>query len=160
MPGRFSLELVAIPRPALVAKGFFITSDRLNELTTPLERVSEFISNEIAVNFDVEGRPVPWEPLADSTVSRKASADPPLDPRILRATGALFEAVTSEKAWDIGMTGGNEAAAVLVDPTEYGWRHLETHRFMPIRDWGFVPDDALDTADELMYEWLAEDVFV
>jgi hypothetical protein len=41
-----------------------------------------------------EGRGVKWPPLADSTVERKAREG--LDPRILRATGALYASLTRQ----------------------------------------------------------------
>lgn len=153
MPGRFSLDFVAIPQPALVARGYFIAADKLNQLPEPLLRASEVVSREIEINFEAEGRP-PWDALEAATSERKSQLG--LDPRILRATGELFEAVTSPDAWDIGMEGSTQAAALLRDTTDHGTFHITGTSFMPARDWSFVPDDALDRIEEVFYEWLEE----
>lgn len=158
MPGRFNIDLVMTPLPAIVARGYFIAAERMKELREPMTDAARAISREIAANFDAEGRPARWEELADSTVRKKQSEG--LDPRILRATTALYDGIVGEGmygpgSWDIGPDGG-EWVAVLEDPTGYGWRHLNAfpHKFMPARDWTFVPDEVSDEVNAIFYDWL------
>lgn len=158
MPGRFRTDLVMTPLPGIVARAFFITAQRIQQMEEPMERAAMVVSKEIAANFDAEGRPGRWEGLKEGTARKKASEG--LDPRILRATGALYDGLTGQGmgglgSWDISQQGADWVAN-LEDPTGYGWRHLEEHQFMPIRDWTFVSDEGLDEIEETFYEWLHE----
>lgn len=158
MPARVGIDLVFTPFPAVVARAFFMSAERMRQLQEPMERVAQIISREIQENFDAQGRPSGWEELKESTVAKKASAG--LDPRILRATGALLDGLTMQGqhglgSWDISQDG-NEWVGVLQDPTGYGWRHLDEfpHRFMPSRDWSFVPDETQDEIEDAFRDWL------
>lgn len=153
MAGRFVLDLVATPSPAVVAKGLFIASEKLNDLGEPLQRAGEVVRNEIDENFAANGRPSPWAPLAESTLRKKGQQG--LDPRILRATLSLYEGLMNPGIWDIQVTG-NEGTATMADPTGYGELHLNGTRFMPMRDYAFVSDDGLENIDEIFYQWLEE----
>lgn len=153
MPARFVIDLVATPSPAVIAKGLFIASEKLNDLGEPLQRAGEVVRREIDENFQVEGRPSPWEPLADSTLSRKDSQG--LDDRILRATGALYEGLMNPGIWDISVSG-NEGVATMADPTGYGELHINGTWFMHIRDYTFVTDEGLEEIDEIFYQWIEE----
>ena len=160
MPGRVATDLVFTPMPAVVARGFFMAAERIRQMEEPMNRAAEIVSREILANFDAEGRPTRWPELAESTTRKKALEG--LDPRILRATEALVEGLTAEGqhglgSWDIGQEG-TEWVAFLADPTGYGWRHIEEHQFMPIRDWTYVPDDALDEIEDSFADWLDDHV--
>lgn len=152
MPGRFSADLVLTPLPGVVANAFFVAAERIKDMSAPMEEATRIISDEIKANFDAQGRPGKWPALAESTTRKKTTEG--LDPRILQATQALYEGVS--RSWDIGQEGGGTWVAVLDDPTGYGFFHLEGTKWMPVRDWAFVPDDAIDAIEQAFYEWLEE----
>lgn len=54
-----------------------------------------------------------WKPLKDATVAAKARHKPPLDPRILRATGALYKSLAIRGA-------SNQHLVMTKDTLEFG----------------------------------------
>jgi hypothetical protein len=148
------------PLPAVVARGYFIAAEELKKLEEPLEAATEIIQSSFQENFDSESSGgQSWEELAESTKTRKARDN--LDPRILRATGALYEGATQIGTWDVAQESHNEALAVLEDPTGYGaahvvpWRHHSSPRgTLPERDWTYISDETLDEVEQVFYDWL------
>jgi hypothetical protein len=71
-------------------------------------------------------------------------------------TGTLMEESSNPSHWQI--SGGNPAVAQMEDPTGYGLYHVvgrDTPNFMPIRDWVFISDEALDEAGEYVLDYVA-----
>lgn len=161
MAGRFSVDFVWSPMPAVLANGYFMSAEMLSRIEEPLSRaVEDVLSDEIEMNFETESSGgVGWPELADSTKIKKAQQD--LDPRILHATLALREGATSPGTWDIQKEAHNEALATLADPTGYGEAHVIPWRHpgggsLPVRDWTYISDEAMDRVEEVFYEWLEE----
>lgn len=156
MAGEGRFRVWASSNLEIVAQGFFITSEKLNQMTEPMEQTVLAFSDAISDNFEAEGGPGgQWAPLQESTKRRKAALG--LDDRILRATGSLEAGATSGKNWDI-QQGGRTTTAELSDPTGYGFFHLSGTQFMPIRDWATVGDDALDEMQNIFADWMQETV--
>lgn len=156
--GRFGIDFTS--NIDVVAKGWFLTAEKMEDFDEPMQRMAEIMAQEIAWNFVQEGNwEGKWDALQDSTIAKKAAAR--LDPRILRATGALMEAATASTAWSVH-TGKAEGVAQLQDPTGYGFYHLTGGEagnwFLPIRDWAAIGDEAADEIEEMFYDWLYEDV--
>lgn len=63
-------------------------ADRLSDLEGLLERVAPLAARAIERNFDAEGRPLPWPPLAPATLRRK-----PPGLKILERTGRLRRSI-------------------------------------------------------------------
>jgi hypothetical protein len=76
-------------------------SGRLERPTAAEEQVGQVLSAHMARRFASDGDGQ-WAPLLEETVSRKSAEG--LDPRILRATGALEEALTGGKVSTGGTT--------------------------------------------------------
>jgi hypothetical protein len=182
---RFSLELVWVPLPAFTANVYFMMAARAQQLVNPLREAIELVSTEIDMNFMQEGRPASWAPLAESTISHRLSGalggpaatgvgtvreDIDLgtleygaqimaalmgDVKILQRTGTLRDAATDPSSWVIEASG-NQAVAVLQDVVGYGHFHVEGTEYMPMRDWTYVSDEALDEAMEYWADWVTE----
>jgi phage gpG-like protein len=160
MPGRFSLSIQAVPEPAVVAEGFFLTREKLDEMVGPITEVAHLISREIEANFAAQGRPQGWEALSDATVARRGSSEP-----ILHDTGDMEAAVTDPNAWKVTPTVRG-ATAVMDEsgfPTNsagdvYASFHITGTDFMPARDWTFIPDDAMAEADRIFEDFITEAV--
>lgn len=71
MPVRGRIYIEVTPEPAVVAEAFFAKADKLKDLRTPLEQSGEIMAREIAINFQEQGRPTHWVPLADATIQRR-----------------------------------------------------------------------------------------
>jgi hypothetical protein len=158
MTARIVPDIIFSPMPQVVAQAFFTAAERIRDMQAPMEAAARIVSEEIAANFEAQGRPGKWPELADSTIRKKAGQG--LDPRILHATLALYAGASGEGygglgSWDIAQTG-TAWTAILEDPTGYGFFHLEGTKFMPVRDWAFIPDDAYDEVDQVFLEWLHE----
>lgn len=63
-------------------------ADRLTNLEGVLARIVPLVTRTIERNFDEEGRPLPWPPLAPATLRRK-----PPGLRILQRTGRLRRSI-------------------------------------------------------------------
>jgi phage gpG-like protein len=71
MPARGNIYIEVTPEPAVVAEVFFAKRDKLQDLETPLRMSAEIMAREVAANFDAQGRPTEWAPLAQSTIERR-----------------------------------------------------------------------------------------
>ena len=69
-------------------------------------------------------------------------------------TGELSDQAGDESNWTV--SGGNPAVAQMQDPTGYGLYHLTGGPFLPVRDWGFISDEALDEAGEYLVDYINE----
>src|SRR5215831_12962730 len=145
MPRRVSMTLEWTPLPSVVAQTYFVTAEKASHLEEPLVQATQIVSQEIAANFDAQGRPEGWQELNEATVERRGSSEP-----ILFVTGNLYNQATSPTSWAVG-GGGQEWDAELIDVTDYGRFHVTGTVNMPVRDWTFVPDDALDAIEQVFW---------
>lgn len=148
IPDRITVEFVSHPNIAAIIAGFFTTRERLDQLVEPATEVMKLMVREIQMNFDAEGRPTPWEPLAESTARKRGSEHPILDDE-----GDLVQAATSEESWVVSPAGAGRAAEAHLDiyaVPYYGFFHITGLEFMPQRDWSFISDDALNEADDIV----------
>lgn len=74
MPARGRIYIEATPEPALVAEGFFMKRDKLADLSEPLMMSTPVVEEEIAQNFQAQGRPEGWQPLSDATIMKRTMA--------------------------------------------------------------------------------------
>lgn len=145
--GDFFIQMT--PDPMMVAQGFFMTSQRLNDLREPVEMGAKILGDELAINFLVGGRPS-WAPLATSTVTKKGHS------QVLIESGDLMEEVSDAERWQFA-SGGNSAIAQW-EPgsvhSAYGHYHLSGTRFMPQRDFMTMPDRVEDAIMDIFEDWI------
>lgn len=151
MAERFLVDVQAIPLPIIVAEGYFVTAERLEDLEEPVEDIARFISSELQQNFVVGGRP-PWQPHAPATVERWGPHP------LLDLTGDLRDEIVADERWDIDKGRSNVTAAFTAGPVTdlYGRFHLSGTQFMPVRDFMALPVEIQDKALEMFDEWVGE----
>lgn len=89
----------------------------IRSFRVPLKRsVEQVMIPSIRTNFEVGGRPR-WQPLAQSTVESRGSAEP-----ILIRTGRLQRTATQKNMWNYYSTGGTTTNAVEFDERELAKR--------------------------------------
>ena len=148
--GRVSLSVEFVPAPAVVAEGFFMTAERLQMLDEPLRNSIPVATNEVEMNFAMEGRPTKWEDLAEGTAMIRGSDHPILD-----RTGTLRSEAGQE--WAFRRHDSHTVSAEMIDPTGYGAFHITgTNAPMPIRDWSYVSEDGVDAIQAVFMDWLEE----
>ena len=180
MPVRLGLEFVWIPNPAIVADAYFATAERAQQLQIPMKEATEIAATEIEANFDAEGRPTAWAPLAPSTLRTRVMSDIAgvggtesfragtsefqsqifggfaSAVKILQRTGDLKSGASDPNSWAIGGSG-QDTVAVLTDPTGYGHYHVEGTSKMPQRDYIYISEAAQDEIGELFLDFIAEE---
>lgn len=179
MPGRVTFDFQWVPLPQLVARSYFMSAERAEQLEVPMRETVELFGSEIDMNFQVEGRPDRWADLADSTIRKRlghalgsdvkqdiALATPEYRSqvidyamggiKILQDEGTLYDAATNPDSWDIQSHGGS-TVATLTDPTGYGFYHVEGTTHMPVRDFTYISDEALDEAEQYFADWVLEE---
>jgi phage gpG-like protein len=89
------------PSMGLVAKAVDRLGLEFQSFREPLTTsIKVVIGPSIRKNFDVGGRPTPWEPLAEFTIKQRGYDAWP----ILVRTGKLKKTASSFKIWDVGKT--------------------------------------------------------
>lgn len=122
-------------------------ADDLSNLHGGLEKiVNEVAIPAMATNFEVGGRPA-WEPLSPDTVEIKGNSEP------LIKTGRLYGGSQARSSWDISDTEASFSGAA---GAEYGKFHQFGTRKMPMREWAALAPEDEDKAEEVMVEWIAE----
>jgi phage gpG-like protein len=178
VPVQLGLEFVWIPQPAIVAEAYFATAERAQQLMEPMREATEIAATEIDLNFEVEGRPTHWAPLAAGTIRTRVMGDIKgvggsesfsegtsefqerifsgfaSAVKILTRTGTLREAAVNPGSWAIGGSG-QDTVAVLQDPTGYGGFHVEGTSKMPQRDYTYISEAAQDEIGELFLDFIA-----
>jgi phage gpG-like protein len=178
MPVRLGLEFVWIPAPAIVAELFFAPAERAQQLDEPMKEATEIVATEIDLNFEVEGRPTHWAPLAPGTIQTRVMGDIKgvggtesfregtsefqerifggfaSAVKILTRTGTLREGATNPDSWAIGGSG-QDVVAALQDPTGYGGYHIEGTSKMPQRDYTYISEAAQDEIENLFIDFIS-----
>lgn len=103
---------------------------KLQDMSGFLLDVGQLWSDEMAFNFATAN----WPPLAARTIADKIAGGYPLAP--LMRTQALREAAIGG---DWSASGGGGKAIAQLDLPGYGTYHIESTRFMPARDFSFIP---------------------
>lgn len=95
--GLLRLEL-EIAGEKQVSREILRVGKRATDMRPALNVIADFWMDETRQNFDSEGRHASggWKPLKPATLRRKQQKN--LDPRILRATGALFKSLTVRRS--------------------------------------------------------------
>jgi len=97
--GPFSITIV--PSPVIVVTEFEAMGRRFKSFKEPLTRaVRDVIIPSIRQNFEEEGRPDPWEPLAEYTLKMRDQLGYASGP-ILDRSGKLKKAATQLARWHI-----------------------------------------------------------
>src|SRR5437588_11816961 len=72
VPVRVDVQIIVDPGVTVIAEAFFATADKLQNMQPLLRDMVELISTEIDLNFQMQGRPSKLQPLAASTLQRRA----------------------------------------------------------------------------------------
>jgi phage gpG-like protein len=164
-----------------VAQAFFTSAEKLQNMEEPLQMAARIATAEVEENFNAQGRPTGWQPLAEATLARKAffamsesqragymegmggifsSAFETLfagmasDMQILVDSGDLKNGATGGGNWTYRRLSGNEDSIEMNDPTGYGAYHITGTNKMPIRDWSYISSEAVDQMAAFMGEWV------
>jgi phage gpG-like protein len=118
----------------------------------PLKRsIQQVLAPSFKKNFDVGGRPNPWEPLADYTVEVRGSATP-----ILERSRLLKRTIQQLNIWTID----REKAALLDLPSKIWYGKLQQagrdDQNLPARPFVMIQDDDYDKIERVFQVWLAE----
>lgn len=149
MPERITVEVVATPLPAVVAQGFFVTAQILEDLGEPTRQAAAVLANEIEQNFRVGGRPAAWPPLAEATIKRKGHG------RILFDSNDLFDEATNPSNFEVTTAKNTSSAHLDAEQLpEYAIFHVTGTEFMPERDFTFVSDEAIDEIEKIYANFL------
>ncbi len=132
------------------------TAVEVHNFRTPLRRtVDEVARPSIARNFEIGGRPDPWQELSDETIARKGSD------RILVDTGQGMRSATARARWTITR---EQAAYVGSSFPERSW-FMELHQraddfdvAFPARPFAVVQPEDLDAMRGVFASWLDRDV--
>ena len=153
MPIQITTDVVWNPSISVVANAFFASADQLNNLEPAMEEIVGIVCDDFGENFRSEGRPTPWEPLAESTVMKRGSSNP-----ILQDTGEMAQQLTDPASWVISVRG-QTAVAVPTGP-EYSLFHITGTVFMPARPWDYVSPETqeriMDIVEDFMLQPLEE----
>jgi len=159
--GGIEISYDFFPPLKVVAEGWFMTAARLSDMVGVVEDMTSDLSEELARNFEVGGRPG-WTTLKDTTIERKEK-EPNLrgaPEDILVRSGALWDEIADPNNWDVQREGagavGSYRGGVIQD--EYGHWHLTGTPHMPIRDYLELPDDIVDGIADTFDAWVGEQI--
>jgi phage gpG-like protein len=124
----------------------------IRSMREPLKRsIQQVLAPSFKKNFEVGGRPVPWEPLADFTVEQRGNADP-----VLVRSGLLKRTIQQLNIWHIDM----HKAALLDLPPKIWYGKLQQagrdDQNLPPRPFVVMQDDDYDGIERVFAVWLAE----
>lgn len=152
MPPRTGFSVQWVPEPSLIGQAFFASAEQASQLEPAMLEVVNVAADEISLNFQEEGRPEPWQPLAAGTIEQRARYGFGAGP-ILDRTGELRGGVEDPSSWDVQSQGTQMWIARLEDDTGHGSPHLTGREpTMPIRDWSYLSDEALDNMANIVLE--------
>ena len=183
MPGRTSIQFVWVPDLAIIAEAYFTMAERAQQMVDPMEDATATVATEIDLNFEVEGRPTPWAPLAPRTLHQRffgllagvsdtaqktfkegteewqgqVQSAFAASLKILQRTGALRKGATDPESWQV-VQSGRETVATLYDDTGYGHFHVTgaPASHMPARDYTYISDEAMDEIENMFADWILE----
>lgn len=133
--------------------------DGLADMTPFWDAVEMHMIDSLTMNFEQEGRPKKWEPLAEWTIEEKGSTT------ILQDTGALKASVNAsntERSGDTldiwaGEVHGLFHQYVDQDPmSQFGIMNKNKKHPMPMRPFMLFQDEDLDAIEEIGLNYLIE----
>jgi len=104
----------------------------LSDLSKPLKDIGVYMKEEVMENFEQEGRPKGWAPLAESTIEKKKKAKG-ASGQILEFHGKLKQSINMRS---------DKAEASVFTGVFYGVYHQTGTRKMPLR--AFMPNSDND----------------
>lgn len=123
----------------------------------PLKRsIQQVLAPSFRKNFDMEGRPDPWAPLAEFTVDQRGNTGP-----ILNRSGVLKRTIQQLNIWTID----TQKAAILDLPQKiwYGKLHQGGYKgtgaatfTFPARPFVLIQDEDYDAIEAVFLKWLQE----
>jgi phage gpG-like protein len=133
--------------------------DGLSNMDPFWDAVEMHMIDSLTQNFEAEGRPTKWEPLAEWTINAKGSST------ILQDTGALKGSINSqntERAGDSLEIWAGEAHGLFhqyadQDPmSQFGMINKNDKYPMPMRPFMLFQEDDIDTIEEIAANYLTE----
>lgn len=145
-----------------------ITASQLDKLgidirsfKEPLKRcVQQVMAPSFRKNFDAEGRPDAWEPLAEWTVEYRELKGFTGDGPILNRTGLLKRTMQQLNIWTINTTTASLQG--LPDKIWYGAIHQAGYagggkaNAIPQRQFALLQDEDFDAIEKIFEDWLDE----
>lgn len=138
-----TFDVTIEPLPAILVADFNAGAEQIRSFREPLKNaIQGVIAPSLKHNFSVGGRP-PWEPLAESTISKKGFDT------ILVDTGKLEQIAGQLNIWFIDggyLSEGNTASAYISDlqGADYGQYHQDGTKHMPARPWAILQPEDVD----------------
>lgn len=123
------------------------------------DAVEMHMIDSLTQNFEAEGRPTRWEPLAEWTIREKGSS------RILQDTGALKASINAQNTardQDSLEIWAGEAHGLFhqyadMDPmAQFGIMNNNSKHPMPMRPFMLFQEDDLDAIEEIALNYLTE----
>lgn len=147
MPVQMGFDVIWNPELVVFANAFFASSKLLEQGDSLVREIALAFSRELAENFDAEGRPSGWEPLALSTILKRGSDHP-----ILQDSGDLVAAATDPESWNFSRSG--QTFIGTLSTPGYGKFHITGTRFMPMRDWTYLSPEFDEVLDTVLNDWM------
>jgi len=151
------LKMEFSPSIGLQAKNVEKFGMDIRSFREPLKRsIQEVLAPSFRKNFDVQGRPTKWAPLAEYTVEVRSNSGP-----ILERTGQLKRTIQQFNIWSVD----SEKAAITRLPSKiwYGTLHQAGHMGLggsaplPARPFVMIQDpEDYDDIEEVFARWLQE----
>jgi phage gpG-like protein len=123
----------------------------------PLKRsIQQVLAPSFRKNFDAQGRPIPWAPLAEFTVEKRGTSEP-----ILNRSGLLKRTIQQLNIWSLD----SEKAAITDLPQKiwYGKLHQAGYKgtgkatfSFPERPFVMIQGEDYDDIERVFMEWLQE----
>lgn len=170
-PGRFNmgnngpridtgLRFAFQPSIGISARRIDTLGLNIKSFREPLKRsIQQVIAPSFRKNFEVGGRPDPWEPLSDVTIDIRGSAEP-----ILVRSGTLKKTMQQFNIWTVD----TKKAALLDLPAkiQYGKIHQAGYgrrgsgqakaAAIPPRPFAMIQDEDYEAIDRVFERWFLE----
>lgn len=151
------LKLSFQPSIGLSARRMETFGIGIKSFREPLKRsIQQVLAPSFRKNFEAQGRPVSWEPLAEYSKERRGSSEP-----ILERSGLLKRTIQQFNIWTVDQ----EKAAIVDLPSKiwYGKLQQAGHAGlgdsapMPARPFVLIQDpEDYDAIEEVFFRWLQE----
>lgn len=146
------------PSIGLLAKQVDTFGMNIKSFREPLKRsIQKVLAPSFRANFDAQGRPLRWAPLAEFTVEKRGASGPILD-----RSGLLKRTIQQFNIWSID----SEKAAITNLPQKiwYGKLHQAGYKgtgkatfSFPERPFVLIQDpDDYDAIEKVFFDWLQE----
>jgi phage gpG-like protein len=148
------LQLQFKPSIGISAKNLDKFGMNIKSFREPLKRsIQQVLAPSFKKNFDMEGRPASWEPLAEFTIEQRGSAGP-----ILNRSGLLKRTIQQFNIWSVD----TQKAAIVDLPSKVWYGKLQQAgsikgAALPARPFVLIQDpEDYDGIEEVFGKWLQE----